>query len=108
MRPRLQRLRVTFLPCLFVLASATISGCALIGNVKPVAEKSESYGVMDLSKENPEWVKLDTSETRSGENSSGGSQETETTEVSDVAYQSKRNASIISLNSACRARYGIG
>lgn len=71
------------------LALALSSGCAtLIGNVEPVEEKSESYGVMDLSKADRDWSRLPASQ---------GS------EVSDVAYQSLSTASIISLNSACRA-----
>lgn len=59
------------------------SGCGiLIGNVKPVEDKTEDYRVLDLSKENSDWKKIE------GE--------------SDVAFQSKSTASIISLNTACR------
>ena len=67
-------MRLVSHPFLIVLAAAslfavgTLSGCGvLIGNVKPVDEKSEAYGVMDLSKESPEWRKLDPQETGDGE-----------------------------------------
>ncbi len=83
------------------------SSCGvLLGNVKPVVEKSESYGVMDLQRERPdEWVKF-VSDPRS-QKSDGESrdEDDETTEISDVSFQSKRTASVISLNSACRASY---
>lgn len=68
-----------------------LSGCAtLVGNVKPVEEKSASYGVADLSKD-PDWTQLD-----------GEKADIASTEVSDVAFQSRRTAAIISLNSSCR------
>jgi hypothetical protein len=76
------------------------SGCGLLlGNVKSSEEKSESYGVMDLSATHPDWQRLDPAavgETKKGspeENSSG---------ISDVVYQSKKTAATISLNSSCR------
>ena len=83
------------LPTLLILAS----GCGiLVGNVRPVNEKSETYGVADLSQENKDWQKLDSA--------SKGVDPTDpnvtSTEVADVAYQSKKTASIISINSACR------
>jgi hypothetical protein len=57
-----------------------------------VDEKSERYGVLDLSRSKPdEWTKLDPSE--SDESS---------TEVSDTVFQSRKTAATISLNSACR------
>lgn len=77
----------------------TQAGCGLlIGSVKPVDEKSETYGVLDLSRENPDWVRL--KETRKAEPA-----ETTEAEISDVSFQSKKTASIISLNSACRPTY---
>ena len=75
------------------------TGCGvLIGNIKPVEEKSESYGIADLSKEGTGWVKLDPA----AEVNASKTPEVTPTEVSDVAYQSKKTASIISLDSACR------
>ncbi|OFZ83608.1 MAG: hypothetical protein A3K03_09570 [Bdellovibrionales bacterium RIFOXYD1_FULL_44_7] len=74
------------------------SGCGvLIGNVKPVDEKSEEYYVTDLSKSNNDWVKLDPASTSEKQRENN-----ESTEISDVTFQSKSTASIISLNSACR------
>ncbi|MCM2324205.1 MAG: hypothetical protein NDJ90_13185 [Oligoflexia bacterium] len=77
-------------------ALCLMPGCALlVGNVKPVDEKSTSYGVMDLAKAQPaEWVRLSPEKVGSDENSS--------TELSDVAFQSQSTSSIISLNTACR------
>lgn len=70
------------------------SSCGLlIGNIKPVEEKSGNYRVMDLSQKNSDWVRLKRS------TSSGSDQ----TDYEDIAYQSKKSASIISLNSACRS-----
>ena len=35
------------------------NGCSLlIGNIKPVDEKSEDYIIMDLSKYDPDWIRL--------------------------------------------------
>ena len=68
----------------------SLNGCGLlVGNVKPVDEKDEGYRTLDLTKENPDWIKLnsDTSSTK---------------DESDISYQSKKTATIISLNSACR------
>lgn len=66
------------------------SGCGLlIGNVNPIDEKSNSYHIFDISKESKDWVKLEGS----------------TSEGPDVAFQSKKSASIISLNSACRPSF---
>jgi hypothetical protein len=67
----------------------------LVGNVKPVDQKSETYGIMDLQKENPNWIKLDPS-------LNGKPHGVDSTEIPDVAYQSKKTAGIISLDSACR------
>jgi len=66
----------------------------LIGNVKPVSEKSESYRIMDLSRESAEWERI--------EDTQGPTEEDEPLAIPDVAYQSKVTASIISLNSGCR------
>lgn len=85
---------------LFSLAGLLLlsSSCGiLIGNVKPVDEKSRSYGVMDLSKADPGWIKLNPGKT---EPSADG--QVSPTEIPDAAYQSRRTASIISIDSACR------
>ncbi len=81
----------------FILAGAGgLCGCAvLVGNVKPVDQKSITYGVMDLSKEDPNWNSLLPVQTRS--------KGVTPSEVSDVAFQSKKTASTISLTSGCRA-----
>lgn len=89
---------------LLLLAASSVllaSGCGvLIGNIKPVDQKSQNYGINDLSKENPAvWTKLDQVKTV---DSSTTDEATTATEISDAAYQSKKNASIISINSACR------
>jgi hypothetical protein len=90
----------------FFLGSVFMSSCGiLIGNVKPVVEKSESYGVIDLQKEKPqEWMKF-VSESGSPKDGEARDENDETTEISDVSFQSRRTASVISLNSACRASY---
>jgi hypothetical protein len=82
----------------FVLLADT--GCGLLfGTVKPVDEKSDQYGVMDLSKENPAvWTRLNATE----EGGDVKHPETTATEISDVAFQSKKTAAIVSLNSSCR------
>lgn len=81
---------------LFFLLAIGASGCGvLLGNVKPVDEKADTYRILDLSRENPDWEKLENPKP---------TDDTESTEMTDVAYQSKRTASIISLNTACRER----
>lgn len=78
------------------------SGCSVVvGNIKPLEEKSTAYGVADLSSSNPDWKKLDPAKT-TAQNESVKVQDVSPTEVSDVAYQSSSTASIISLDSACR------
>lgn len=70
-------------------------GCAVVGTVKPVDEKSASYGVVDLAKESPDWLRLDAAEP--GDTTASDSA------ISDVAYQHRKDPSTISLNSSCRA-----
>lgn len=95
-----KNMRITLLILFLLLLDGCSTGQVLIGNVKPVDEKSESYGVMDLSKGNPDWLKLDpkTEDT----NPTPQDAATTSTEIADVAFQSKSTAAIISLNSACR------
>ncbi len=94
-------LRVQTLTALLVATAFFSSGCGiLIGNVKPVSEKAEDYQVLDLSKGNSDWIRLD-SQQDDADNHVGE----EGTARSDLAYQSQRTASIISLNSACREKF---
>lgn len=89
----------SYLAFVFLLLSQT--ACSLlVGNIKPLEEKSETYGVMDLSKGNPEWLRLAPDESSSD---SGTSKGVTPTEIADVAYQARKTGSIISLNSACRS-----
>jgi len=75
-----------------------VSGCGvLFGNIKPVEEKSESYHIEDLSKQDPDWIKLDAAQEQALD-----PETTTNPDISDVAFQSKKTSSIISLNSACR------
>jgi hypothetical protein len=87
---------------IFVLGSLGASGCGVfIGNVKPEDSKSDAYGISDLSKDMPsDWIKLDPKKSNGNE---AYDPNTTPTEVSDVAYQSKKTSSVISINSACRA-----
>lgn len=86
---------------LYVFFAIALCSCSVVvGNVKPVDEKSTQYGVLDLSTGSPDWIKLDPAKT----DQYGDSKSTDviSTEISDVAYQSKDTASIISIDSACR------
>jgi hypothetical protein len=66
----------------------TGTGCGvLVGNIKPVSEKSDDYQVKDLSRQDSDWVKLPPQENSN---------------ESDVAYQSKSSGALISLNTSCR------
>lgn len=74
------------------------SGCGvLIGNVKPVTQRSGEYDVMELTSQSRDWIRL-ASESQDEEGDGGESRN------SDLAYQSASTASIISMNSACRER----
>jgi hypothetical protein len=88
---------------LFVSILALNSCSTLVGNVKPVDEKSTDYGVLDLSKENPAvWSRLYHSELPPKDAQIGTNKKAFSSEITDVAYQSKKTAAIISLNSSCR------
>jgi hypothetical protein len=76
------------------------TGCSLFfGNVKPSDHKSTDYGILDLSKVNPDWVKLDPTKSLD----EAELPEVPESGVSDIAFQSKKTASIISINSACKS-----
>jgi hypothetical protein len=87
---------------LFILLN---SGCGvLLGRVKPVDEKSENYQLIDLSREDNNWIK--TSSKDATIKSSSAPEEKDPSEVEnlfpDVNYQSKMTGSSISFNSGCR------
>jgi len=79
---------------LLFLVISFCSGCAvLFGNIKPSAKKSDDYKVLDLSQLSSTWVLISNSEDLSNP---------ESLDTSDIAYQSKKDSSIISLNSICQ------
>lgn len=83
----------------------TLSSCStLVGNVKPVDEKSTVYGILDLTLENPKvWSRLDDSQLRPKDSQVGSNKKAYSSEITDVAYQSLQTSGIISLNSSCRS-----
>lgn len=87
---------------LCVCAALSLSACSvLIGNIKPVSERSANYKFKDLASStsgSSEWTKLDAAAVTSDK--SGATPE----DVSDIAFQSKKTAAIISINSTCRSR----
>jgi hypothetical protein len=86
--PRALRLLTPLLLPLVLGACGT-----LIGSQKPVARRAHAYTVRDLAAEpGGDWRKLPSARSE------------EDLEVSDVSYQSRSMAGIISLNSVCRAR----
>ena len=91
----------------FVILLTFTSCSTLVGNVKPVDEKSTAYGVIDLAKENPTvWNRLGDAELRPKDAQIGSSKKAFSSEITDIAYQSKRTSAIISLNSSCREGRG--
>lgn len=86
--------KLLFIP-FFTLSFFSFFSCStLVGTVDPVDGKSAKYNVFDLAKEKSHsWKKL--TEEKSNQ---------ETSEMSDVAFQSLDESSIISLNSACRGK----
>ncbi len=94
----LSRAMLTF-AALAGLASAG-SGCALIfGNVSPVEEKSEAYDILKLDQTNPDWIRIPPDQQNDA--TPGEPDEFAT----DIAYQSRLTASVITVNSACRLLY---
>jgi hypothetical protein len=78
------------------------SGCGLLlGNVKPMDEKSDRYRVIDLAKADRDWVKLEPTKIEPAKEDGATLMGNE---VTDLAFQSKKTASIISLNSSCRPK----
>jgi hypothetical protein len=89
---------------LTLIAILSLSACStIVGTIKPVDEKSEQYSVLDLEKASPNtWRKLDETKLVSKDSDLGSNSEAFSSELTDVAYQSKVNSAIISLNSSCR------
>ena len=91
--------------CVLFLSSG-LAGCGvLFGNVRPIAEKSDRFSVVDLSENQKNWVKLSTVE-ESTDSDKGLDEDASQSASSDLAWQSAKTASIISLNSACRTKVG--
>ncbi|MGK5089729.1 hypothetical protein WDW86_19430 [Bdellovibrionota bacterium FG-2] len=81
---------------LLILFMLSQSACSLLlGNIKPIEEKSKNYEIQDLAHENSDWVQIQSDNTA----------EANTIGISDAAYQSKTDASIISVNSSCREQH---
>lgn len=98
--PRLPLLLLPFL----ILAFLMMSSCSLFfGSIKPVDEKSNSYGILDLSQHDPDWVRVDPRFTEDPDHT--GDVDVPESGISDIVLQSKSTASIISINSACKS-YG--
>lgn len=84
-----------------ILSLLFFSSCStLVGNVKPVDEKSRRYRVEELSGTN--WKKLDPKKLVSPDSTVDTQSDAFSSEVSDLSYQSVKTAAIISLNSSCR------
>lgn len=91
-RSRAQHLAVAQLVLLTAMTWTT--GCSvLVGNVKPVEDKSDHYRIMDLSRDDHDWTRFE---------SNDKDEDHERTDITDFSYQSKSTASIISINTACR------
>ncbi|MBC7387212.1 MAG: hypothetical protein H7301_13755 [Cryobacterium sp.] len=104
--------RRSIAPFFLLLSSSLLglgfSGCStLVGSVKPVDEKSEHYGVLDLAKEQPAvWKKLNDQQLQPRDAQIGTNKDAFSSEVTDFAFQSVKTAAIISLNSSCRKGRG--
>jgi len=70
------------------------SGCAtLVGTVPPIEERARGYAFEAPSAASPDWQLIEEPDQEGGRQDS---------DASDVAWQSSRTASVISLTSACR------
>lgn len=73
------------------------SGCSvLIGNVRPVDQKSTQYGILDLSKNSSDWKRMGVEEIKED----GSAPESG---ISDQSFQSKKTGATISINSTCKS-----
>ena len=93
------KLFIRFFNCHFTfLLFIALSSCStIIGNVKPVDEKSDHYSIIDLSKESKDWKRLDSSDL--GQKTAD---QNETTDQGDITYQSVKTSAVVSVNTACR------
>lgn len=90
-----------FLLSIFLFSSL---GCSLLlGNIKPVEEKAKNYQILDISKNNADWVRLDSKLIESSKNKTNRHSEAPESGGADITYQSSRSGSIISIDSACRS-----
>ncbi len=85
-----------------VLCVILTGGCSslglLVGNEDPVSKKANQYKYLDLAKtDGSNWKKLNPKQVTNRTND-----HVPENEISDVVFQSKKTASIISLNSSCR------
>ena len=88
---------------LFVISLALCGCSTLVGSVKPVDQKSNDYGVLDLAKASPDvWRRLDDSQLIPTDAQISSNTEAFSSEITDMAFQSKKTVEIISMNTSCR------
>lgn len=87
-------------PLAFLIVG-TSSGCSslIFGNIKPFEEKSQTYSIVDISKDNSSWTKLTNKEKKSDHEQNHDSLNAN---ISDVSFHSKDTEATISLNSTCK------
>lgn len=92
-----------------VVSFLTFTSCStIVGNIKPVDEKSDHYLIVDLAQEAPAvWKRLDAAQLLPKDAQIGTNADAFSSEVTDFAFQSKKTAAIISLNSSCRKGRGM-
>lgn len=77
-------------------------GCSvIIGNVKPIQEKSKKYTILDLSINHPDWIQTE-SQPWNSQRKQPPSQ-TQETDTADVTFRSQVTDSVISMISACKS-----
>lgn len=82
----------------------SFSGCSLLlGNIKPVEEKAKNYQILDISKNNPEWIRLGNKSTAQTKSKTNKYSDTPESGGADITFQSSKSGSIISIDSACRS-----
>ncbi|MEO5970276.1 MAG: hypothetical protein ABIQ95_10140 [Bdellovibrionia bacterium] len=83
------------------LTVGTTSGCSglIFGNIKPFEEKSQTYSIVDISKDSSSWTKLTNLEKKADH---GQPHDSLNADVSDVSFLSKETGATISLNSTCK------
>ncbi len=91
--------------CLLLSSACSI----LVGNIKPVSEKSESFTIQELDKIDASWIKLDEQKEIQIKQDAETSDDPANSplDASDLAYQHKKTSSIISLSTACRPRNAL-